>query len=54
MVDGSVVRIVATLAGSTVIIANAPCRGVFAMNISCLSRIEFGNWNGEASLDRQE
>jgi hypothetical protein len=53
MVEGSVVRIVATLAGNTVIITNAPCRGVSAVNTSCLGRVEFGNWHGEASLDRQ-
>lgn len=48
MAEASVARIVATLAGNTGIITNAPCRGVHAVNTSFLSRVEFGSWHGEA------
>ena len=53
MVEDSVVRIVATLAENTVIITDAPCRGVNAGNTSCLSRVEFGNWHGGDSLGQR-
>ena len=53
MVEGSVVGIVATLAGNTVIITNAPCRGVSAVNTSCLSRVDFEDWHAQTSLDRR-
>jgi len=43
MVEGSVVWIVATLAGNTVIIARAPCRSVSAVNTNCLSTVELGS-----------
>jgi hypothetical protein len=44
--------IVATLAGNTVINIDAPCRGVSALNTSCLNRVEFGNWHDDASIVR--
>jgi hypothetical protein len=53
MVEGSLVRIAATLAGNTVIITDAPHRGASAVNTSCLSRVEFRNWHGEASLGQR-
>jgi hypothetical protein len=40
MLGVGAVQIVATLAGSTAIIADAPCRGVSAVNTCCLSRSE--------------
>jgi len=43
MVEDSVVWIVVTLAENTVIITNAPCQGVSAVDTSCLSKVEFGN-----------
>jgi hypothetical protein len=53
MAEGSVVRIVATLAGNTAISTNAPCRGVSAANTSCLSRVDFGDRHAQISLDRR-
>jgi len=47
MVEGSVAWIVATLAGNTVIIASALCRGVSAMNTNCLSTVEFEDGDGK-------
>lgn len=51
MVEDGVVRIVPSLATNIVIITNAPCRGVGAVDTSRVSGFEFGNRFGEASLD---
>jgi len=54
MVEGSVVWIVATLAGNTVIIASALCRCVSAVNTNCLSTVEFGDWHADVRYIRRD